>query len=89
MKDKDIIATKAKEKARTSKAKIEELTEEQKKAGWTLSEDHPGYRCKTIQNGNCTIKIYRPFLSEEERKRREASIINVLAHSKYFVESKE
>lgn len=38
---------------------------------WTTSPDHPGYRCKTLQRGSCTIVILRPELSEEERKKRE------------------
>lgn len=38
---------------------------------WSPSPDHPGYRCKTLQRGNCTITILRPELSDEERKKRE------------------
>ncbi len=54
--------------------------------GWTLSEKRPGYRCKTIQAGKCTVVIYRPILSDEERKRREAQIINVLAHTQFAIQ---
>lgn len=39
---------------------------------WTAPPDHPGYRCKTIQLGACTIYLMRPELPEDERKKREA-----------------
>lgn len=39
---------------------------------WTPSTEHPGYKVKTIQKGNCTIQILRPELDDKERKRREA-----------------
>lgn len=39
---------------------------------WTASSDHPGYRCKTIQRGACTICVLRPELSGEEKRKREA-----------------
>lgn len=39
---------------------------------WAPSPEHPGYRCKTIQRGACTITILRPELGEEERHKREA-----------------
>lgn len=41
---------------------------------WTLSTEHPGYRCKTIERGNFTVTILRPELAPEERARREAHI---------------
>ena len=33
---------------------------------WTPAPDRPGYRCKIIQHGPATIKIYRPILDEAE-----------------------
>ena len=39
---------------------------------WAPSTEHPGYRCKTIQRGDCTICILRPELEPEERRKREA-----------------
>ena len=36
------------------------------------------YLAKTIQHGNATIHIYRPILTEEERKKREQQVIDVL-----------
>lgn len=39
---------------------------------WTASHEHPGYRCKVIQRGGCTIQILRPELEPEEQHRREA-----------------
>ena len=39
---------------------------------WTTSPDHPGYRIKTIQKGNCTIQVLRPELDAKERTKREA-----------------
>lgn len=41
---------------------------------WTPSTEHPGYKVKTIQKGNCTIQILRPELDDKERKRREAQV---------------
>ena len=41
---------------------------------WTTSSEHPGYRCKTIQRGACTVHILRPELGQEEQGRREADI---------------
>lgn len=36
---------------------------------WTTSPDRPGYRCKTIQRGPATIRIWRPILTEEEAEK--------------------
>ena len=44
---------------------------------WVVSTEHPGYRVKKIKHGNATIEIYRPELSDTERKKREASITRV------------
>ena len=38
---------------------------------WTLSTEHPGYRCKTIQRGACTVTVFRPILDEQESAKRE------------------
>ena len=37
-----------------------------------------GYRTKTIQVGNCTVRIHRPILDEKERARREEQVIDAL-----------
>jgi hypothetical protein len=34
---------------------------------WETSPDHPGYRCKTIRNGACTIQIFRPDAEQKEQ----------------------
>lgn len=39
---------------------------------WTASTENPGYLCKVIQRGGCTIQILRPELKPEEQHRREA-----------------
>lgn len=41
---------------------------------WVPSPEHPGYRAKTIQHGNCTIHILRPELDNTERAKREKRI---------------
>ena len=41
---------------------------------WTISTEHPGYRCKTINCGACTVTIFRPELSEAERVKREKHV---------------
>ena len=42
-------------------------------AEWADSPEHPGYKVKVIQRGNCTIQILRPELDAKERAKREAS----------------
>lgn len=44
---------------------------------WATSPDHPGYRVKVIQRGDCTIQILRPELDAGEQAKREAHIKNV------------
>ena len=44
---------------------------------WAPSPEHPGYRYKTIQRGDCTIMILRPELSEAERQKREKHVKTV------------
>ena len=43
------------------------------------------YLAKTIKHGNVTINIYRPILTDEERKRREKQIVQSIGRimSKY------
>ena len=43
------------------------------------------YLAKTIKHGNVTINIYRPILTDEERKRREKQIMQSIGRimSKY------
>ena len=38
---------------------------------WTVSTEHPGYRCKTLQFGQATVTVFRPILDDEERTKRE------------------
>lgn len=37
-----------------------------------------GYRTKTIQVGNCTVRIHRPILDDQERAKREERVIDAL-----------
>lgn len=37
-----------------------------------------GYQTKTVQVGNCTVRIHRPILDEQERSRREEQVIDAL-----------
>lgn len=55
------------------------MTPEQIPDGWSVGY-HDGYYTKIIKVGNCTIEINRPFLTPEERKRREERIIEALKH---------
>ena len=41
---------------------------------WAESPEHPGYREKVIQRGQCTIRILRPILDEKEQAKREAHV---------------
>jgi hypothetical protein len=38
------------------------------------------YTTKTMRIGNCTVIIERPILTEEERKKAEARIIQALSY---------
>ena len=40
---------------------------------------NPGYRTKIIKVGNATIEINRPILTDEERKKAEAKVIQALS----------
>ena len=31
---------------------------------WVELPEHPGYRCKLIERGNITIRVFRPILTE-------------------------
>lgn len=44
---------------------------------WALSPEHPGYRVKIIERGNCTIQILRPELDANEQAKREAHVTSV------------
>jgi hypothetical protein len=37
-----------------------------------------GYRTKTIQVGNCTVRIHRPILNDQERARAEEQVRDAL-----------
>ena len=37
-----------------------------------------GYRTKEVQIGNCTGRIHRPILDDQERAKREEEIIDAL-----------
>lgn len=52
---------------------------------WVELPEHPGYRCKLIQRGNITIRVFRPILTETGRKRREQQIMSAVGRtlSKY------
>ena len=41
---------------------------------WVESPEHPGYREKIIQKGQCTIRLLSPILDEKERAKREAHV---------------
>ena len=44
---------------------------------WVESTEHPGYMVKYMQFGECSIEVYRPILSDAERKKREAYVKTV------------
>ena len=37
-----------------------------------------GHQTKVVQVGNCTVRIHRPILSEQERTRRENQVKDAL-----------
>ena len=37
-----------------------------------------GYRTKTMQVGNCTVRVHRPILDDQERAKREERVIDAL-----------
>ena len=45
---------------------------------WVESTDRPGYRYKVIKYDNVTIRVFRPILTDVERKRREQRIMSAL-----------
>lgn len=47
-----------------------------------VTDINPGYRTKIIKVGNATIEINRPILTDEERKKAEARIIQALSNLK-------
>lgn len=48
---------------------------------WTLSAEHPGYRCKTIQRGTYSVTVLRPELKPEEQAKREGHAREVIART--------
>lgn len=38
----------------------------------------PGYETKTVQVGNCTVRIHSPILDDQERAKREEDVRDVL-----------
>ena len=52
---------------------------------WEVLLERPGYRCKIIQHGNVTIRVFRPILTDSERKKRERQIMSAVGRilSKY------
>lgn len=38
----------------------------------------PGFETKTVQVGNCTVRIHSPILDEQERSRREEQVRDAL-----------
>ena len=46
--------------------------------GWEVLSERPGYRCKLIERGNITIRIFRPILTDAEQKKRETQIMSVV-----------
>ena len=38
----------------------------------------PGFETKIVQVGNCTVRIHRPILDDQERARREEQVIYAL-----------
>ena len=48
---------------------------------WEVLPDHPGYRCKLIKHGNTTIRVFRPILTDAERKKRERQIMSSITRT--------
>ena len=51
---------------------------------WSTSEARPGYRCKELQVGACTVKIYRPdrYTERQLQQTRTALEAALLEHHK-------
>ena len=43
---------------------------------WVELSECPGYKCKVVQHGNVAIRVFRPILTDTERKRREHQIMS-------------
>jgi hypothetical protein len=43
-----------------------------------VTDFKPGFRTKTVQIGNNTVRIHRPILDDQERARREEQVIDAL-----------
>ena len=39
-----------------------------------------GYETKILKVGNCTVRVHRPILDDQEKAKREATVIQALAH---------
>ena len=52
---------------------------------WVELPEFPGYRCKIIERGNISIRVFRPLLTDAERKKREHQIMSAVGRilSKY------
>ena len=37
-----------------------------------------GYKTKTMQIGNCTVRVHRPILDDQERAKREEQVKDAL-----------
>ena len=49
------------------------------KDGWVTGIKE-GHYSKTMQIGNCTVRIHRPILDDQERARREETVTQALTH---------
>lgn len=45
---------------------------------WVELPERPGYRCKLIERGNITIRVFRPILTDAERQKRERQIMSAV-----------
>ena len=43
---------------------------------WVELPEHPGYRCKIIKQGNITVRVFRPILTDSEKQRRERQVMS-------------
>ena len=43
-----------------------------------VTDQKEGYRTKTVQVGNCTVRVHRPILDDQDRARREDQVREAL-----------
>lgn len=43
-----------------------------------VTDQKVGYRTKTVQVGNCTVRVHRPILDDQERARAEDQVRDAL-----------